>query len=123
LVTAFVAGYETECRIGRALGTEHYQRGFHATGTAGTFGAAAACSRLLGSDAGTTAVALGLAATQAAGLKSMFGTMAKPLHAGKAAANGLLAARLAAGGFTAAPDAIETAQGFGEAAAGGLDAD
>ncbi|HET6794325.1 MAG TPA: MmgE/PrpD family protein [Acidimicrobiales bacterium] len=112
LITAFVAGYETECRIGRALGTEHYQRGFHATGTAGTFGAAAACSRLLGSDPATTAVALGLAATQAAGLKSMFGTMAKPLHAGRAASAGLVAARLAARGFTAHPAAVECEQGF-----------
>jgi len=123
LLCAFVAGYETECRVGRAVGVDHYQRGFHATGTVGTFGAAAACARLLGLDPPTTAVALGLAAAQAAGLKSMFGTMTKPLHAGKAAANGLLAARLAAGGFTAAPDAIETSQGFGEAAAGGLDAE
>src|SRR4051812_19322049 len=123
LITAFVAGYEAECRIGRAVGVDHYQRGFHATGTVGTFGAAAACARLLGLDPPTTAVALGVAGTQAAGLKSLFGTMGKPLHAGKASANGLLAARLAARGFTANPDVLETEQGFGEAAAGGLDAE
>ena len=121
LVTAFVAGYEAECRIGRAVGVDHYQRGFHATGTVGTFGAAAACARLLGLDAETTAVALGIAGTQASGLKSMFGTMGKPLHAGKASANGLLAARLAARGFTANAAVLETEQGFGEAAAGGID--
>src|SRR5207248_854567 len=85
-----------ECRIGRAVGVDHYQRGFHATGTVGTFGAAAACSRLLGLDAPTIAVALGIAGTQAAGLKSMFGTMGKPLHAGKASVNGLLAEGLSA---------------------------
>src|SRR3954453_18874156 len=121
LVPAFLAGYEAECRIGRAVGVDHYQRGFHATGTVGTFGAAAACSRLLGLDAAGTAVAFGIAGTQAAGLKSMFGTMGKPLHAGKASANGLLAARLASRGFTANPAVLETEQGFGEAAAGGLD--
>src|SRR5438477_12251814 len=119
--TTFVAGYEAECRIGRAVGVDHYQRGFHATGTVGTFGAAAACSRLLGLDAPTIAVALGIAGTQAAGLKSMFGTMGKPLHAGKASVNGLLAARLASRGFTANAAVLETEQGFGEAAAGGLD--
>jgi len=114
VLCAFVAGYEAECRIARALGGEHYQRGFHATGTVGTFGAALACARLLGADAAMAEVAIGLAATQAAGLKSMFGTMAKPFHAGRASAGGLLAARLAARGFSAASGAIETLQGFAE---------
>jgi 2-methylcitrate dehydratase PrpD len=123
VVCAFVAGYEAECRVGRALGSAPYQRGFHATGTLGTLGAAAACARLLGLDAETTAVALGIAATQASGMKSMFGTMTKPLHAGKAAANGLLAARLAARGFTAHPAAIETEQGFAEVSGGRRDLD
>ena len=123
VVCAFVAGYEAECRVGRALGSAPYQRGFHATGTLGTLGAAAACARLLGLDADTTAVALGIAATQAAGMKSMFGTMSKPLHAGKAGANGLLAARLAARGFTAHPAAIETEQGFAEVSGGRRDLD
>src|SRR5271169_5674600 len=112
VVTAFVAGYETACRIGAALQPGHYNLGFHSTGTVGSFGAAAACARLLGLDAEATAVALGIAGTQAAGLKSQFGTMCKPLHAGKAAQNGLLAARLASRGFTSRPDAIECAQGF-----------
>jgi 2-methylcitrate dehydratase PrpD len=111
-LAAFVAGYETECRIGALVLPDHYGRGFHATGTIGSFGAAAACAHLLGLDAEKTATALGIAATQAAGLTSMFGTMCKPLHAGKAAQNGLLAATLAARGFSSRTDAIECAQGF-----------
>jgi len=112
ILTAYVAGYETLCRVGVAVAPGHYALGFHATATAGSFGAAAACARLLKLDPARTAMALGIAATEAAGLKSMFGTMCKPLHAGKAAENGLLAARLAANGFTSRPDAIECAQGF-----------
>src|SRR5258708_30567059 len=112
VVTAFVAGYETACRIGAALSPGHYNLGFHSTGTVGSFGAAAACARLLGLDAEATAVALGIARTQAAGLKSQFGTMCKPFHAGKAAQNGLLAARLAARGFSGRADLVECVQGF-----------
>jgi 2-methylcitrate dehydratase PrpD len=112
ILTAYVAGYETLCRVGVAIAPGHYAMGFHATATSGSFGAAAACARLLRLDPARTAIALGIAATEAAGLKSMFGTMCKPLHAGKAAENGLLAARLAARGFTSRSDAIECAQGF-----------
>ena len=111
-MTAFVAGYETLCRIGSAVSPGHYALGFHATGTVGTFGAAAACAHLLQLDADDTAVALGIAATEAAGLKAMFGTMCKPLHAGKASADGMMAAQLAARGFTSRSDAIESLQGF-----------
>lgn len=111
-MTAFVAGYETLCRIGAAVAPGHYARGFHSTGTIGTFGAAAACARLLKLDAADTAVALGIAATEASGLKAMFGTMCKPLHAGKASADGMMAAQLAARGFTSRSDAIEAMQGF-----------
>jgi 2-methylcitrate dehydratase PrpD len=112
VVTAFVAGYETACRIGAALQPGHYNLGFHSTGTIGSFGAAAACARLLGLDGGATAVALGIAGTQVAGLKSQFGTMCKPFHAGKASQNGLLAARLAARGFSSRRDIVECVQGF-----------
>ena len=113
VLTAFVAGYELQCRLGLLLAPGHYNTlGFHATGTLGSFGAAAACAHLLGLDAEKFATALGIAGTQAAGLKSMFGTMCKPLHAGKAAYHGLLAARLAQRGFTARADVIECAQGF-----------
>jgi 2-methylcitrate dehydratase PrpD len=112
VITAFVAGYETACRIGAALQPGHYNLGFHSTGTVGSFGAAAACARLLGLDPEATATALGIAGTQAAGLKSQFGTMCKPFHAGKASQNGLLAARLVARGFTSRPDIVECVQGF-----------
>ena len=112
VATAFVAGYETACRIGAALQPGHYNLGFHSTGTIGSFGAAAACARLLGLDAETTAIALGIAGTQAAGLKSQFGTMCKPFHAGKAAQCGLLAARHAARGVSSRTDIVECVQGF-----------
>ena len=113
LLTAFVAGTELACRVGRTIAPGHYDGlGFHATATLGSLGAAAACAHLLGLDAALFAAALGIAATQAAGLKSMFGTDCKPLHAGKAAYHGLLAAKLAARGFTSRGDAIECPQGF-----------
>jgi 2-methylcitrate dehydratase PrpD len=112
VTAAFVAGYETACRIGAALQPGHYDLGFHSTGTIGTFGAAAACARLLGLGAEATAMALGIAGTQAAGLKSQFGTMCKPFHAGKAAQNGLFAARLARRGFSSRTDIVECIQGF-----------
>ena len=112
MIAAFVAGYETAAASAWRCGPGHYGRGFHATGTVGAFGAAAACARLLGLDAEATGRALGIAGTQAAGLKSQFGTMCKPFHAGKASQNGLLAARLAARGFSSRPDLIECDQGF-----------
>ncbi|WP_254641808.1 MmgE/PrpD family protein [Streptomyces sp. BV129] len=114
VIAAFVAGYESECLVGRLLNPEHYARGFHATATLGTFGAAAACAHLLRLDATQWASALGIAGTQAAGLKSMFGTMAKPLHAGLAARNGYLAARLARSGFTAETAVLDSPQGFAD---------
>lgn len=121
---AALVGLETACRVGRWLGMSHYQQGFHQTATSGSFGAAAACARLLGLDAGRTAHALGIAATRAAGLKSQFGTMGKPWHAGTAAANGVEAALLAAAGFVSRPDALECEQGFADTHAGaGGDAD
>jgi 2-methylcitrate dehydratase PrpD len=112
VLLAFIAGYEVECQIGAMAGQSHYQKGFHATGTFGTFGATAAAARLMGLDAQQTAIALGIAASEAAGLKYNFGTMTKPLHVGKAAMNGVIAARLAGRGFTARDDAIEGPQGF-----------
>jgi 2-methylcitrate dehydratase PrpD len=111
-LAAFIAGVETECRIARLLGPSHYARGWHTTATTGTFGAAAAAARLLGVTGEPLTHAFGLAGTQAAGLKSCFGTMSKPLHPGKAAQNGLLAARLAARGFTSDVDILASNQGF-----------
>jgi len=121
-VAAFIVGVEVTCRVGRYVGNSHYEHGWHATATLGAIGAAAAVGHLLGLDAVRIAHAIGLGATQAAGLKSMFGTMAKPLHAGKAAENGVLAGLLAARGFTSRPDTLETAQGFGATQSQGVDA-
>ncbi len=121
VLASFIAGTEVACALGEMCDEGHYEAGYHATGTIGTFGAAAAAAKLMGLDASTTARALGIAASQAAGLKCNFGTMTKPLHAGKAAMNGLLAARLAARGFTARQDAIEARKGFVDAQAPGFD--
>ena len=113
-VTALILGVEAECRIGLSVFPEHYDRGWHITGTAGVFGAAAAAGRLLGLDAPRMAHALGLAATQPVGLRVMFGSMAKSFHPGRAAQNGLQSALLAEAGFTAAEDAIEGRRGWAE---------
>jgi 2-methylcitrate dehydratase PrpD len=111
-LAAFIAGVEAECRVARLVGPSHYAAGWHGTATFGSFGAATAAAHLLALDQEKLLHALGLAGTQAAGLKSVFGTMSKPLHAGKAAQNGLLAARLAARGFTSDTDILGSRQGF-----------
>lgn len=118
LEAAALVGLEASIRVGLWLGRGHYQHGFHQTGTAGAFGAALAAARLLGLPADRCAIALGLVATRASGLKSQFGTMGKPFNAGLAAANGVEAALLVEGGFVAAPDALEAPQGFGPTHAG-----
>jgi 2-methylcitrate dehydratase PrpD len=112
LLAALVTGVEVECRLGRWLNPQHYARGFHATGTLGTFGAAAAAAQLLGLDDSALVHAFGLAGTQAAGLKSAFGSMAKPLHVGRAAQNGLMSVLLAQAGFTGCDEILDDAQGF-----------
>lgn len=118
---AVIAGYDIACRVGRYVGPSHYRRGWHATGTVGTFGAMAASAVLLKLNEARIAQGLGIAGTQAAGLKAVFGTMSKPLHAGRAAMNGLFAARLAARGFTAHPDILGVAQGFTDTQSDGAD--
>jgi 2-methylcitrate dehydratase PrpD len=112
LLDAYVVGFELEGRLGRAMNPRHYQRGWHCTATLGTIGAAAAASRLLGLDAAATEHALAIAASEASGLKENFGTMVKPLHAGLAARNGVVAALLAQAGMTASGAAIAGPQGF-----------
>ena len=112
VLNAFVAGFETEVHIAKAVNFHHYKKGWHPTATLGIFGASAACSRLLELDEPKTATALSLSASMAAGLKSNFGTMAKPLHVGNSARAGLLSALLASEGFSAVPDAFEHKQGF-----------
>ncbi|MBN9428765.1 MAG: MmgE/PrpD family protein [Burkholderiales bacterium] len=95
-LTAIALGMEVELRLGVCVNPAHYERGWHATATLGRFGAAAAAGHLLKLNPHQMAMAIGLAGTQAAGLKEVFGTMAKPLHAGQAARDGVLAALLAA---------------------------
>lgn len=106
LLDAYLVGLEALTLVGDALTITHYERGWHSTSTIGTIGAAAAGARLLGLDAGAAARAIGLSTSMAGGSKAQFGTMAKPLHAGLAARNGLTAALLAAAGVTAAPEML-----------------
>ena len=109
---AFVLGVEAEVRVGLSVFPEHYNVGWHITGTAGVFGAAAAAGKLLALDEQKMRGALGIAATQSAGLREMFGSMCKSLHPGCASRNGLMAALLAAQGFTSSEQAIEAPRGF-----------
>jgi 2-methylcitrate dehydratase PrpD len=111
-VAAYVAGWETETRIARGVNFHHYEKGWHPTATIGGFGAAAACSHLLGLPPEGIAKALAVAASFASGVKANFGTMTKPLHVGHCSRNGLLAALLAAEGFTANVSVFEHKQGF-----------
>jgi len=112
LLDAYVVGVETMARLGLALGSRHYEQGFHNTATLGTLGAAAATSFLLKLDAHAVENALGLAATQSAGLRLQFGSEAKPLHAGLAARAGVFAAELAAAGLQGSPQALDGPVGF-----------
>lgn len=115
LLTSFVVGVETQARLGALMNPEHYASGFHATGTLGSIGAAAAAAHALRLDEDRFCHAVALAATQAAGVKASFGSMAKPLHAGCAAQSGLMAALIARGGFTGNPEILEANQGFAAA--------
>jgi 2-methylcitrate dehydratase PrpD len=112
LLDAYIVGFEIEGRLGRVMNPRHYQRGWHCTSTLGTIGAAAAAARLARLDPVACGHALAIAASEASGLKENFGTMVKPLHAGLAARNGVLAAQLARAGMTASAAAIEGPQGF-----------
>jgi 2-methylcitrate dehydratase PrpD len=121
LMLAYHVGVEVACKVAEAIAPRHYQEGFHSTGTCNTFGAAAAAGKLRGLDVQRTAYALGLAGAQAAGLRENFGTMGKPFHAGRAAEGGVLAAELAALGWTASDQILEAPRGFFQAAGGGYD--
>jgi len=114
LVDAIVLGIDVECRVGNAIYPDHYDRGWHITGSTGMLGAAAACARLLKLDARHTTMALGIAASQPVGLREQFGTMTKPFHPGGAARAGLTSALLASTGFTSSPRAIEAPRGFAQ---------
>ncbi len=111
-VHAFLAGFEVEARIGNAIYPAHYEAGWHITATAGTFGAAAAIGKLMNLSGQQMIWAFGLAGTQAAGVREMFGSMAKSFHAGRAAQNGYFSAELARNGFTAGVHGLEGPRGF-----------
>lgn len=112
LITAYVAGFEVECAIADPILPAHYETGWHATSTFGTFGAVAAASNLLGLDYSTTKQALNIAASMPSGLKRNFGSMTKPLHAGLCSRSGVTAALHARGGYTAGSTAISGDGGF-----------
>ncbi|EXF83865.1 hypothetical protein CFIO01_03888 [Colletotrichum fioriniae PJ7] len=111
-ITALVAGIEVECKVALAVYPEHYDIGWHITSTTGSIGAAAAIAKLLALPADKTAHAIGIAATQVTGLREMFGSDTKSFHVGRAAQNGLLAAVLAAEGFTSSPKTLEAGRGW-----------
>ena len=111
-IAAQIIGTEVECRIGNAVYPDHYDRGWHITGTAGVFGSAAACGKAIGLDRRRMQWALGIAATQSSGLREMFGTMTKSFHPGVAARNGLMSALLAEAGFDSSNQGIEARRGW-----------
>ena len=112
MFAAYVAGYETWAELARRDPGHHHKKGWHPTGIFGAIGAGAACATLRRLNPEQATMAIALAASQAGGIMANFGTMTKPFHAGRAAHAGLVSARLAELGFTAAPDALEHAQGF-----------
>jgi len=112
LIDAVVLGIDVSCRVGNAIYPDHYDRGWHITGSTGMLGAAAACARLCRLDGARTAMALGIAASQPVGVREQFGTMTKALHPGAAARAGLMAALFAKHGYTASPRALEAPRGL-----------
>jgi 2-methylcitrate dehydratase PrpD len=122
LIHAFALGVETEVRVGLSVFPEHYDQGYHITGTAGVFGAAAAIGKLLKLNEQQMIWALGIAATQSAGLREMFGSMCKSFHPGSAAHNGFAAALLAQQNFTSAEAGIDGKRGFAHVMSSKFDA-
>ncbi len=120
---AFLTGFEVECKISEWMLPQHYLRGFHSSGTVGTFGAFAAAAKLLRLKGEQLRSGFGIAASFAAGIRCNFGTMTKPLHVGRAAENGVTAALLAARGFTADPDALDGPWGYFAVQGGGVSAE
>jgi len=112
LLDAFIRGFEVECKLAEAIDPEHYKKGFHTTGTIGTFGACVSSSVLLGLGEDELRYALGIAASMSSGIRANFGTMTKPLHAGKAASNGVMASMLGKRGFTSDPNSLDGQWGF-----------
>ncbi|MGV6874342.1 MmgE/PrpD family protein [Pseudochelatococcus sp. B33] len=112
LLHALAIGVEVTCRIANCVYPDHYDRGWHLTGTAGVIGTAAGAGYLLNLNTRQMVWALGIAATQASGLREMFGTMCKSFHAGRAAQNGMTAALFAQAGFDSSERALEAPRGF-----------
>lgn len=121
LLEAFITGFEVECKLAEAIKPEHYRKGFHSTGTLGTFGAWAATGALMGLGEDELRYSLGVAASLSSGIRANFGTMTKPLHAGMAASNGVLACRLGKQGFTSEREVLDGRWGFMEIMGGGAD--
>lgn len=111
-ITAYIIGVETSVRIGHILGFSHYNAGFHQTATSGAFGATAAASRIMNLNLNQTMHAFGIVSTQASGIKSQFGTMGKPFHAGMAASNAIQSTKLASLNFISVINSLECEQGF-----------
>jgi 2-methylcitrate dehydratase PrpD len=120
---AFLTGFEVECKISEWMLPQHYLRGFHTSGTVGTFGAFAAAAKLLALKGEQLRSGFGIAASFAAGIRCNFGTMTKPLHVGRAAENGVTGALLAARGFTADPNALDGPWGYFAVQGGGVSAE
>jgi 2-methylcitrate dehydratase PrpD len=112
VLEAFLTGFEVECKIAEAIHPNHYKKGFHSSGTIGTFGAMVAAAKLMGLDRQAVAHALAITASMASGIRVNFGTMTKPLHVGRAAQNGVLAAELAGRGLTGGQDGLDPPWGF-----------
>lgn len=112
VLLAYIIGVEVETKVAAAIKKSHFARGWHPTATVGVLGATAAAAKLLRLDAEQVTTTLGIASSLAGGLRQNFGTMTKPLHAGNAARNGIMAALLAQRGFTAAPAILEAPVGF-----------
>lgn len=121
VLTAYQIAVEVETKIAEAINPRHYDHGFHSTATIGTIAAAAGAARLMGLDVEQVRRALGIAASQAAGLRENFGTMTKPFHPGRSAESGIVAADFAALGWSATPIVLEAGRGFFKAAGGGYE--
>jgi 2-methylcitrate dehydratase PrpD len=111
-LTAFNAGFEVECKIAEAINPDHYARGFHTSGTIGTFGSAVAAAKMLNFNHSQMAQTIGIAASLAAGIRANFGTMTKPLHVGRSSENGVTAALLVREGFTSNTEALDGKWGY-----------
>ncbi len=120
---AFLVGFEVECKIAEAIDPDHYNRGCHSTGTIGTFGAAAAAAKLMHLPAPQVRHMLTIASSMSSGVRVNFGSMTKPLHAARAAENGVVAAELASRGFTGGDDGLDGRWGFFQVFGGGVDLD